>query len=96
MHVISRKKLREFSYIHPDAKKGLDNWFRVLKKERWMMFADIRLTFRSADQVGKYTIFNIGGNKYRVICEINYRSAKVFLRHVLTHDEYSRGAWKNT
>jgi len=48
----------------------------------------------SADGVGKYTVFNIKGNAYRLIVEINYRSRRLFLRHVLTHAEYDKGAWK--
>lgn len=96
MHVISKKKLRIFWSIHPEAKSCLNNWYLVAKKADWTMFADLQATFQSADQVGKYTVFDIGGNKYRVIAEINYRRGKVFLRHALTHAEFSRGTWRKT
>jgi mRNA interferase HigB len=96
MHVISKKKLRIFWSIYPVAKSPLDNWFRVAKKTDWSKFADVKATFGSADEVGKYIVFNVGGNKYRLICEINYQRGKVFVRHVLTHADYSRGAWKKT
>ena len=61
-----------------------------------LTFVWLQATFGSADQVGKYTVFNIGGNKYRLITEISYERGKVFLRHVLTHADYSRGTWKDT
>jgi mRNA interferase HigB len=55
---------------------------------------EVRLTFPTADAVGRFTIFNIKGNAYRLITEINYRTGRIFLRHVLTHAEYDKGAWK--
>jgi mRNA interferase HigB len=88
--------MRTFWSIHPNAESGLNNWFRVAKRADWTMFADVQATFRSADKVGKFTVFNIGGNKYRLISEINYERGIVFLRHILTHADYSRGAWKKT
>jgi mRNA interferase HigB len=95
MHVISRKKLRTFWAIHPEAKGPLDSWFRLAKHNDWNTFAEIRAVFPSADQVGKYIVFNVGGNNYRLIAEINYRRLKVFVRHVLTHADYSRGTWNH-
>ena len=94
MHVISKKKLREFWAFHPDAKSPLDHWFRIAKRADWADFSELRAIFRSADQVEKYTVFNVGGNKYRLIVEINYTRGKVFVRHVLSHADYSRGTWK--
>ncbi len=96
MHVISRKKLRLFWSIHPESKSSLNHWFRVAKKADWTMFADLQVTFLSADQVGKYTVFNIGGNKFRLMAEINYKRGKIFVRHVMTHADYNRGTWKKT
>ncbi len=55
---------------------------------------EVRLTFPTADAVGRFTIFNIKGNAYRLITEINYRTGRIFLRHLLTHAEYDKGAWK--
>jgi mRNA interferase HigB len=94
MHVISRKKLRVFWAVHADAKVSLDACFRVVRKVRWKDFVHVRATFNSADQVGPLTVFDIGGNKYRLIAEIIYRRGKVYVRHVLTHKEYSKGKWK--
>jgi len=94
MHVISRKKLKEAARRYPELEPALDVWFRIAKKAAWQDLGDVRQTFSSADGVGKWTVFNIKGNKYRLIAEINYRTHRVFIRHVLTHAEYDRGRWK--
>ncbi len=94
MHVISKKRLREFWGKHPDARTALLSWHRVAQKADWGNFAAVRGVYASADQVGRFTVFNIGGNKYRLVAEINYARRKVFVRHVLTHAAYDAGAWK--
>lgn len=95
MHVISPKKLREFWAVHPDAESPLRSWLTAAKAAWWESFADVRRGFPSADQVGLCTVFNIGGNKYRLIVVIHFNRGKVFVRHVLTHPEYDRGKWKD-
>lgn len=95
MRVISRKKLREFWTEHPDAEEPLLAWYQVVRKATWEKFADVRATFPSADKVGDCTVFNIGGNKYRLIGLIFYESYRVYVRHVLTHKEYDKGKWKD-
>ncbi len=94
MHVISRKKLLEAARRHADLFAPLDVWFRVAKKADWKSLQQLRQVFPSADAVGQYTVFNIKGNAYRLIVEINYRSKRLFIRHVLTHAEYDKGNWK--
>jgi mRNA interferase HigB len=94
MHVISRKKLKEATSRHADLEAPLDAWFRISKKALWKSLADVRRTFASADAVGKWTVFNIKGNQYRLIVEINYKFGRIYVRHVLTHGEYDRGGWK--
>lgn len=94
MHVISRKKLKEAVARRGDLEVPLDAWFRIAKKAEWQNLADVRTTFSTADAVGKWTVFNIKGNRYRLITEINYAFGRVYIRHVLTHAEYDRGAWK--
>ena len=79
---------------HSDLLAPLDLWYRVAKKANWKTLNEVRETFPSADAVGKYTVFNVKGNAYRLIVEINYRSQRLFIRHVLTHAEYDRGGWK--
>jgi mRNA interferase HigB len=94
MHIISRKKLKEAAARHADLEVPLDAWFRITKKAAWKSLVDIRRTFSSADSVGRWTVFNIKGNQYRLITEINFRFGRVYVRHVLTHSEYDRGGWK--
>lgn len=94
MHVISRKKLKEAAARHRDLEGPLDAWFRIAKKALWRNLADVRRTWSSADAVGRFTVFNIKGNQYRLITEINYSSGRVYIRHVLTHAEDDRGGWK--
>ena len=94
MHIISRKKLREAAEEHSNLNEPLDAWYRIAKKAVWKNLMDVKRVFPTADKVGKFTAFNIKGNAYRMITEINYRSGRIFLRGVLTHAEYSKGEWK--
>ncbi len=94
MHVISRKRLLEFSKIHADASASLDTWYRAALGAKWENLVEVRTAYPSADGVEKYTVFNIKGNDYRLIAEINYRSKIIFVRHILTHAEYDKGKWK--
>ena len=94
MHIISRKKLLEFSKVHQNAGASLDTWYRTAKSAKWKNLVEVRKTYPSADIVGKYTVFNIKGNNYRLIAEINYRSQTIFVRYILTHSEYDKDKWK--
>jgi mRNA interferase HigB len=94
MHVISRKRLKEAAERYSDIEAPLDVWFRIAKRSRWENLADVRRTLATADAVEKWTVFNIKGNKYRLIAEINYPFHRVYIRHVLTHAEYDKGKWK--
>jgi mRNA interferase HigB len=98
-HVISRKKFREYIASHPETAKDKGAFYRFCKVIEqgavWRKFADVKATFGSADQVGDRVVFNLGGNKYRVIARIDYRGAKVYVRHVLNHEEYNNGRWKD-
>ena len=67
----------------------------MAEQSTWETFADVRAHAPSADRVGKFTVFNIGGNKYRLIVDIHFNREKVYVRHVLTHAEYDAGDWKN-
>ena len=96
MHVISYKAIREYKAARPDAGSALDNWYRVTSSAKWQSFAEVRQVFGSADWVSPYVVFNIAGNEYRLIAEINFRSQTLFIRHILTHQEYSEGKWKKS
>jgi len=87
--------LREFSQQHPDSKTSLDTWFRILNTNHFENFNALRQVFASADKVGNLIVFNIGGNKYRLIASIHFNRQKVYIRYILTHTEYDRGSWKS-
>jgi mRNA interferase HigB len=94
LHIISRKKLKEAATRHGELAAPLDVWFRIVKRASWQSLTDVRNTFANADSVGRWTVFNIKGNRYRLISEINYRFQRVYIRHVLTHAEYDQEGWK--
>ena len=94
MRVISKKAIRAFVKIHPDAIEPLNHWWRITQKATWSSLMDVRDDFGHADAVGKYTVFNVAGNKYRLIASINYRWQVVYIRRILTHAEYDKGGWK--
>ena len=76
-------------------RNALANWYRLMKNGRFHSFPNLRETFPAADLVGKLIVFNIGGNKVRIIAALHFNRRKVYIRAVLTHAEYNTGAWKN-
>ena len=92
--MISRKKLLEAAERHSGLGESLDIWYRIAKKEKWRSLEDARRVLPTADGVGRYTVFNIEGNNFRLIAEINYQFGRLYIRHVLTHAAYDKGAWK--
>ena len=99
MHVIKRLPLLEFGRLYPRAVAPLDEWFRLTEKADWKNFADVRRNFGQVD-VAKVTsgntvcIFDIGGNKYRLIAKVSYQKGKVYVLRILTHKEYDTDKWK--
>lgn len=91
MRVISRKRLREFGEQHADAVTPLDDWYSLVRSREYKSPADVKVDFASVSFVsGDVTVFNIGGNKYRLSVTIRYRTGIVYIRRVLTHEEYDR------
>ena len=104
MRVISRRPLYEFAKIYPDATTPLERWRQSTAGAEWTDFGSVRQTFPAADVFEKCVIFNIGGNKYRLIASIHYQKTtkageivegRVYVRNVLTHAEYDKGSWKS-
>ena len=91
MRIISRKPLHDFAKNHPHAKAPLDAWYDEVKKAIWTMPADIKAKYNSADVVAdNRMIFNIGGNKYRLIVSIAYQVGIVYIKFIGTHQEYDK------
>ncbi len=94
MHVISKKALREFWQQNTDAEQSLRRWFEIANRAAWHNLAETKADCPSAESVGKCTVFNIGGNKYRLIAKIEYTKQQVYIKSVLIHKEYDTNAWK--
>ena len=94
MHVIAKAALVDFWTTHPAAKEPLNAWYRIMRRESFQNFSEVRKTFASADYVDGFTIFDIGGNKFRLIAVIRYEWQKVYVRAILTHKEYDKDAWR--
>ncbi|OGB26213.1 MAG: hypothetical protein A3I66_00745 [Burkholderiales bacterium RIFCSPLOWO2_02_FULL_57_36] len=94
MKLISNKALREFAALHPDADTPLQDFRRLVESGTYASFAQLKATFASVDKVGDRYVFNIGGNKYRLIAAIAFQPGLVWVKAVLTHREYDKGDWK--
>lgn len=99
MRIISKSRLIEFWTDHPQSKTALERWYVVADKAQWETIHDVRQAYPHADlvEVGsrrKVTVFNIGGNDFRLVVSIHYNKKRVFIRDVMTHAEYSRDDWK--
>jgi len=94
VHVISKKKIHDFVKIHPNSRSSLFSWYKIVENTNFGSFNELRTVFPSADQVGKFTVFNISGNNFRLIAAVHYNRTKIYIRHILTHAEYDRGKWK--
>lgn len=90
MHVISRKRLLDFGTRHPDAVAHLLEWDRIIAHKRYANTAEVKADFPSVDFIGEgKAVFNICGNKYSLVVEMNLRRRGLALvRHVVTHTEY--------
>ena len=98
MNVISRPAIRAAQRRHSDIADWLDHWWQVAKLARWQSLHDVRVTYPASDQVGHCLVFNVRGNKYRFIVGVSYaseeRGGTLFIKHFLTHAEYTKGQWR--
>ncbi len=90
MRVISRKALREFSARHRAAKGPLDDWFNEVTRADWASHHDVKAQYTNASIVSDCVVFNVGGNKYRLVTWISYKAHLVLVKGVFTHREYDR------
>lgn len=89
INVIARRTLVAFADEHPDALTPLLDWYNHCRRANYASFADVRADFGSADWVGGVIVFNIGGNKYRLIVLPHFPS-RFFIKHVMTHKQYDQ------
>lgn len=92
MRVISNKPLTAFAAIHADSGAPLQAWRKIVESRPFLSFSDLKSMFNATDKVGDFYVFDIAGNKYRIISAIHFDTQKLFVRYVFTHKEYDK--WK--
>lgn len=92
MNVIAPRTLRSFWERHPHAKEPLMIWLKLMRRTNFANWADLKAAFPSADYLGQtgIVIFNIGGNKYRLVADVSFSQRRVFIKQVFTHAEYDQ------
>ena len=90
MHVISYRTLREFAAEYSDSLEPLKAWHKIASRAAWRDIADLKNVYPHADAVGKCTVFNVGGNDFRLVVQIDYEAQVIYIKKVMTHAEYSR------
>lgn len=95
MRIISKRRLQEFWREYPSSEQPLLSWYEIVKRVDWENFSDVRGSFRHADIYRDCVIFDIGGNKFRLITKIRYKKKRIYIRFVLTHSDYDKGLWKS-
>ncbi len=94
MKIISNSALRAFAAPHPQAATPLQGWQRGMEKNRFCNWAELKSAFNTVDKVGELMVFDIAGNKYRLIAYIRFERLIVYIKAVLTQQDYGKGVWK--
>ncbi len=94
MQVVGRELIDEFIKQHQDSERPLNRWLSHAQGSDWDNFTKLKETFGSADYYKGATIFDIGGNKFRLIARINYTTHRIVIDYVMTHQEYDQNRWK--
>ena len=90
MRIIAKRALRAFWRKHPQAEQPLKSWYAEASQAEWSNFTEVRAMFNSADVVGERIVFNIGGNKYRIVVVADFLRHGLLIRFVGTHAEYDK------
>jgi mRNA interferase HigB len=91
MRVVTKKRLQEFWVQHPEAREVMQAWNQSVKNCEAQNHSELKQTFKAADYVAsKYTVFDVGGNKYRIVTVIHYNTQIIYIRGVFTHIEYDK------
>ena len=94
MNVISKRGLFERAAKFADAKSALQVWFDMAVEAEWRNIEDVRKSFPATDMTDGLAIFNIRGNKYRLIVRMVFQYQRIYIKEFLTHAEYDKGRWK--
>jgi mRNA interferase HigB len=93
LRVLGIEVLDKAKKSHRDLASAVATWLTLVREARWKSLNDVRLTWRNTDCVKGKTIFNIKGNRYRLIAIVNYESQAIIVTMLITHAEYSKGEW---
>jgi mRNA interferase HigB len=94
VRIVSKRRIREFAVRFPKAAKPLRHWANAVQSLAWKNPGALRADFGSADFAGDLTVFNLGGNKYQLIAFVHYVRQIVYIKNILTHEDYDEGEWK--
>ena len=94
MHIITKKRIYEAKQKYPESASALEGWYRIIDKNRFDTFSELKKSFNSIDKVKDLYIFNLGGNKLRLIASIHFNRQKIYIRNILTHKEYDKNNWR--
>jgi len=98
VRIIGKLTLQSFWQSHQQARKPLEKWVQVVERAQWSNWSQLRSTFGKADLVqtktSTYIVFDVGGNKYRLIMMVNFQGQVVIVEAALTHRQYDKGKWK--
>jgi mRNA interferase HigB len=92
--IITEKRLREALSTYPNAQAPLTTWVIQIRAARVAHFHELRAIFNTVDTAHGFTIFDIGGNNYRLITDMDYQMGRVYIKAFLNHTEYD--AWNKT
>ena len=101
MRIITRKRIREFAELHPEAAEPLEKWAQIVAEAEWENLQEVRQVYPHADAVtvasgNTVTVFNLGGNKYRLIAAVHYNRQRLYVLRLLRHAENDKDRWKET
>jgi len=94
MHIITQKRIREAQAKWPREATALADWEKVMKRAEPANYAEMKAVFNWLRKVGTFHVFDIGGNKRRLIARVEYQWKRVYIRAVPDHEQYDRGDWK--
>jgi mRNA interferase HigB len=94
VRIVGVSKLDEFARRHAGARKSLANWEKVVRPATWKNSEGIQRTFNSVDYAERKTIFDVGGNNFRLIALVDFEKQLVLVSDVMTHAEYEKERWK--
>ena len=94
MHILTKGRITQAIKEFPHAESALKSWYSIMKNNQPHNFSELKILFPAVDKVGKFHVFDIGGNKIRLISMVKFQGKKVYIRHILSHKEYDKNQWK--